>query len=235
LRSELNRIAGAHAIEMERARHQLLASLGHDLREPLQSISLAAQILQKRDGVGAQLGAKIESSSGRMSRLITQILDMSLLQSNLGMVLNRGRVDLVELLESAVTDANFSYPGNDLRLDTPPEVAVNADGDRLAQVISNLVSNARHHGTPGKPVFLFAEICPNGVTFGVRNSGPPIPDDIQSDLFKAFKPGLLVNQRNRTGLGLGLYIAHEILRAHGGTLTLDCSDGLITFSAYIPA
>jgi chemotaxis family two-component system sensor kinase Cph1 len=72
LRSELNRIAGAHAIEMERARHQLLASLGHDLREPLHSISLAAQILQKRDGVGAQLGAKIETSSGRMSRLISK-------------------------------------------------------------------------------------------------------------------------------------------------------------------
>jgi chemotaxis family two-component system sensor kinase Cph1 len=234
LRSELNRIAGAHAIEIERARHQLLASLGHDLREPLHSISLAAQILQKRDDVGAKLGARIETSSGRMSRLVTQILDMSLLQSTIGMVLDRENIDLSELLRGAVNDANFSYPGSNFTLNAPDTLLINADGDRLTQVVSNLVSNARHHGLPGEPVTLFAQANENEVIFGVENRGSPIPDDVRADLFKAFKPALRVNQRNRTGLGLGLYIAHEIVQAHGGTLALHCDAGLITFTATIP-
>lgn len=169
-----------------------------------------------------------------MGRLVSQILDMSLLQSNAGMVLNLGVVDVVDMLKSAVSDANFSYPGSDLQLSAPVSLTVNADSDRLAQLLSNLISNARHHGTPGRAVTLFADGDDEQVVFGVVNAGEPIPDDVQVDLFKAFKPGLRINERNRTGLGLGLYIAHEIAVAHGGTLAYTSGSGLIYFTVTLP-
>ena len=232
LRAELSHIAGAHAIEMERARHQLLAALGHDLREPLHSIALAAEVLKARGE--KEISGRIANTSGRMARLVIQILDMSLLQSDGGVVLSCSSFDLTTLLQETVEDANFSYSGSHVTLTAPSGLYVSADRDRLTQVLSNLLSNARHHGAPGQPVRVFARSEKHMVVFGVTNSGKPIPPEVQVNLFKALKPNLSVNPRNRTGLGLGLYIAHEIIKAHGGMLTLDCSDNLITFSATLP-
>ena len=233
LRSELNLIAGAHAIEMERVRLELLASLGHDLRDPLQSISLAAQILQRQSGDGVQLGARIESSSGRMGRLVTQILDMSRLQSNSGITLMTDSFDLVALLGEIVNDSMFARPGADVALIAPAELRLEADRDRLAQVMSNLLSNARHHGVLGMPITVFARTDGARVQFGVSNHGEPIAQELKGNLFKAFKPESASNPRNRTGLGLGLYISTAIVEAHGGTLSLECADGMITFVADI--
>jgi chemotaxis family two-component system sensor kinase Cph1 len=233
-RAELSQIAGTHAIEMERARHQLLAALGHDLRDPLYSISIAAQILQRQTGPAVTIGARIEATSGRMSRLVTQILDMSLLQSSAGMELKRASFELCELLKESVSETQFSYPGIDITTDATEPIIVSADRDRLSLVLSNLLSNARHHGSPGKPVIVFGRRFDDRVQFGTINSGSPIPEDITADLFKAFKPGMVSNPRNRTGLGLGLYIAAEVMKAHGGTLEFACESDLITFTASLP-
>lgn len=233
LRAELSRIAGMHAIEMEKARHQLLAALGHDLREPLHSIALAGQILKAR---GEQdISARIATTSGRMTRLITQILDMSLLQSDGGIMLNRTSFDLAALLREAVEDANFSYAGSHVTVEAPETLLIDADRDRLSQVLSNLLSNARHHGDPGQPVMVSAKQQADMVIFFVRNTGAAIPLSAQADLFKALKPTVSVNPRNRTGLGLGLYIAAEIVKAHGGELSLECADNQITFIARLPS
>jgi two-component system, chemotaxis family, sensor kinase Cph1 len=229
LRAELNLIAGVHAIEMERVRLELLASLGHDLRDPLQSISLAAQILQRKSGDGVQLGARIESSSGRMGRLVTQILDMSRLQSNSGITLMPDTFDLVELLNEIVNDTTFVRPGAEVALVAPAMLTMHADRDRLAQVVSNLLSNARHHGVIGMPITVFARVESARVLFGVSNHGDPIAQTTRDGLFKAFRPESANNPRNRTGLGLGLYISTAIVEAHGGTLELECADGMVTF------
>ena len=232
LRAELSRIAGMHAIEMEKARHQLLAALGHDLREPLHSIALAAQVLKARGE--EDISGRIATTSGRMTRLITQILDMSLLQSDVGMFLNRTSFDLSGLLREAVEDANFSYAGSHVTVEAPEVLIISADRDRLTQVLSNLLSNARHHGAPGQPVMVFARGQEDAAVFGVRNMGVAIPLSAQANLFKALKPTASVNPRNPTGLGLGLYIAYEIVKAHGGNLSLECANNDITFSATLP-
>jgi chemotaxis family two-component system sensor kinase Cph1 len=231
LRSELTLIAGAHAIEIDRTRIELLAALGHDLREPLHSISMAAEILQRKQVDGAELGARIQTSSGRMSRLVTQILDMSMLQLTNGISILREPFDLCALLREVVSDARFSYPETEVRLLAPGTRAVFGDRDRLAQVLSNLLSNARHHGTIGTPITVFARPAGPRVMFGVSNAGKAIPLDERDQLFSAFKPASLHNARNRSGLGLGLYIASEIVKAHEGKLLLECADGMVTFTA----
>ena len=233
LRSELTQIAGTHAIEMERARLELLAALGHDLREPLHSISVAAEILQRKRTDGAALGARIQHSSGRMSRLVTQILDMSMLQLHNGMAIRRDSFDLVDLLREVVSDVLFAYPESEVRVATPDTHLISADRDRLAQVLSNLLSNARHHGTIGTVITVFASANETRTRFGVSNIGMPIPQSEQDQLFSAFKPASRHNARNPSGLGLGLYIANEIIKAHDGTLNVQCTNGLITFTADI--
>lgn len=233
LRSELNRIAGAHAIEMERVRLELLAALGHDLRGPLQSISTAAQILQLTRTDDVDLGARIQASSGRMSRLVMQILDMSRLQSNSGISLMPENFDLVTLLREMTDEAQFTHPGTEIALMAPESLVLFADRDRLSQVIANLLSNARHHGVQGRLITVFARVGGDRVQFGVVNTGEPIPADVQRGLFKAFKRGAEPNVHNRTGLGLGLYIASEIMVAHGGELSVHCGDGLTTFTGDI--
>jgi light-regulated signal transduction histidine kinase (bacteriophytochrome) len=232
LRAELSRISGMHAIEMEKARHQLLAALGHDLREPLHSIALAAQVLKARGE--DDISGRISKTSGRMTRLITQILDMSLLQSDGGIILNRTSFDLSTLLREAVEDANFSYAGSYVTVEAPEVLVIDADRDRLTQVLSNLLSNARHHGAPGQAVMVFAVEHADALVFGVKNAGAPIPSSAQANIFKAFKPNASVNPRNPTGLGLGLYIAYEIVKAHGGNLSLECANNQITFRATLP-
>jgi light-regulated signal transduction histidine kinase (bacteriophytochrome) len=229
LRTDLNRIAGLHAIEMERVRLEMLAALGHDLRDPLHVISMAAQILQRSRADGAELGARIQSSSGRMSRLVTQILDMSRLQSNRGIVVARDPFDLIALLREIVGESLFAHPSDEVALEVPDALVVSADRDQLSQVIANLLSNARHHGTRDTSIKVFARSKADRVQFGVTNSSDAIPPEIQSSLFKAFKRELSHNAHNRTGLGLGLYIASEIVGAHGGVLSLHCAGGLTTF------
>ncbi len=123
----------------------------------------------------------------------------------------------------------FAHPGDQVALEVPDGLIVSADRDQLAQVIANLLSNARHHGTRDTPIKVFARSKAGRVQFGVTNSGEAIPPEVQSGLFKAFKRESSQNAHNRTGLGLGLYIASEIVRAHGGDLSLHCAGGLTTF------
>ena len=109
------------------------------------------------------------------------------------------------------------------------------DSDRISQVISNLLSNTRHHGEIGKPSTIIAFRRDDLLTISVSNHGAPIPEPIRNGLFKPYKRESLGNQRNARGLGLGLYIVSEIVNGHGGTITLDCDNGIITFTVTLPA
>ena len=235
LRLDLSRIAGAHAIRLESMRLALLAAIGHDLRDPLNSISLAAQILQTRKAEPAKLGIRIHASAERMSRLITQILDMTKLKSVSGFQVMYAHFDLSQLIHQVVEESNFGHPDTAIAVEIPHTLMIFADRDRLSQVLSNLVSNARHHGTRGTLVTVFARQIHARTYFGVSNDGAPIAPKNEAGLFRAFKPRSGSNTRNRTGLGLGLYIASEIIKSHGGVLSYSYDDGVITFTAEINA
>jgi chemotaxis family two-component system sensor kinase Cph1 len=231
--AEMYRACNRRHAELERMRTQLLAVLGHDLRDPLQTITLAARVLEMGADAGP-VGKRIQASSNRMQRLIGHVLDLSRLQGGLGLGVHRADVDVALLVRALVEEWRISYPGNPLELVAPSELIAAVDPDRFTQVVSNLVSNARHHGEPNQPIVVSVEGDDARLRFSVRNVGAPIADDLVPDLFKPFKRRREAEATNRSGMGLGLYIANEIVGAHGGTLAYAYEAPAVVFTVETP-
>ena len=233
LQHELLKVCNARNAETERTRIQLMAVLGHDLRDPLNSISMAAQLMEMQSG-SSRMSERIKSSSGRMQRLVTQVLDMTRLQTGLGLNLVFNDIDVSALLSDLVEENLTAYPDVEVRTYIAPQVMAQIDADRVSQVISNLISNARHHGELAGGVTVKLRSEPQLLHISVHNSGQPIADDIVDVLFNPFKRQALPNARNRNGLGLGLYIANEIVRGHGGVISYRYEEGEIVFNVELP-
>lgn len=237
---ELARVSNARRAQTESTRAQLLAMLGHDLRDPLNSINMAGMVLERTDGPGNKgtLGKRIQSSSNRMQRMIGQVLDMSRIDRGLSLGIDLQPVDLAALVVDMVEEARLAYPTIVYDLHTVGPAFVLADGGRLGQVISNLLSNARHHGEPNQPITI--RLAPrDGPGLGlavleIANAGAPIPAETEAALFNPFKRSSLNNPRNRTGMGLGLYIAQQIVREHEGEIDYRHENGKVIFAVRLP-
>lgn len=227
----LSRVHADRAMELDRLRSQLWAVLGHDLRNPLQSLSIAANVLDQGEQRG-RMSNVIKNSAGRMQRLLRDVLDISRLQNGLGMVMHLEQVDLVKLVQQLIEETSVGYPDMRLTHELPTELHLQADPGRLSQLMSNLLSNARHHGQGQVHVLLRQE--GDQAVLQVSNPAPPIPTEDVGNLFNPFKRQSLANRRNRTGMGLGLYIASQIAQSHQGRIAYGYADGLVVFSIHLP-
>jgi signal transduction histidine kinase len=160
-----------------------------------------------------------------MQRMIGQVLDMSRIDRGLHLGVVLERVELAALAEDMVEEARLAYPTIDYQLHIDSPAAVMADSGRLGQVLSNLLSNARHHGEPNQPIELRLGRQGGQAVVSIANAGAPIPQEIEAGLFNPFKRSSLNNPRNRTGMGLGLYIAQQIVREHQGEIAYRHEDG----------
>ena len=236
--AEMLRVSNERRAQTESTRAQLLAMLGHDLRDPLHSINMAGMVLERGtshpDGQQAGIGRRIQSSSNRMQRLIGQVLDMSRIDGGIGLGMATERIDLALVVEDLVDEARTAYPAIQYAIENRAGTFVQADSARVAQVLSNLLSNARHHGEPGQPIAVRADVDGQHAVIDVANIGAPIPADFVPTLFNPFKRTSLHNPRNRTGMGLGLYIALQIVREHKGELQYRYENGKVIFSVRLP-
>ncbi len=217
LADELGRASTLRNSEMEDAYVQLMGMLGHDLRDPLQTMTMVGRLLSREDPTSL-MGQRIASSTGRMQRLITQVLDMSRLRSGNGLGISPAMCDLAALLRAWVDEARFAYPSVTIELDCPATLPARVDADRIAQVLSNLVSNARHHGVIGEPIRVALDTQDATLRLTVSNVAPPISAGLVDVMFEPLKRSSCQTLRNPGGLGLGLYIAREVARGHGGNL-----------------
>jgi light-regulated signal transduction histidine kinase (bacteriophytochrome) len=233
LLGEMHRASVAKHVETDRARAQLLAMLGHDLRGPLQSINMAASVLQ-HGGAASTMSSRIQASSTRMERLISQVLDMSRINGGVGLGLTRSEVDLVALLQDLLDEASTAHAELRIEARLPPVLLAQVDGDRMMQVVSNLVSNARHHGTHGEPIEVSLSERGEQVLLEVRNVAPEIPAELLPTLYSPLKHASVGNVRNRGGLGLGLYIAQEIVQQHGGSIDYRYEAPRVVFAVTLP-
>ena len=231
LLDSVGRAYADRVLEIDQLRSQLWAVLGHDLRNPLQSLSMATNALE-RGGEPGRLNSVIRNSTHRMKQLLGDVLDISRLHYGFDLTMQWSQVDLVTIVRQLVEESHVAYPSVALDVSMPATLMADADEGRYTQVVANLLSNARHHGTGNIRVAAREE---DGMAVvSITNSAPPIPDHIVAALFDPFKRASAENQRNRTGMGLGLYIAHQVVRGHQGTLVHVAGDGTVTFEARIP-
>jgi len=227
-------VGRAHAhrvLEVDQLRSQLWAVLGHDLRNPLQSLSMATSALER--GAGSdRLNSVIRNSTHRMKQLLGDVLDIARLHHGFELTMEWEPVDLAHLIEQLVEESKVAHPTIPIATRLPATLVAEVDPVRFAQVVANLLSNARHHGQGEVAIDARAE--DGHAVIAVSNLAPPIPDEVAAVLFDPFKRQSVGNVRNRTGMGLGLYIAHQVMRGHRGTLVYRAADGQVTFEARLP-
>ncbi len=222
------------ANEREVLRDQFIAVLGHDLRNPLASIESGTRVLRR---IGLPEAAqpvldRMEYSVGRMERLIGDVLDFA--RGRLGGGLELSRRDgsaLLETLIQVVAEHRASAPERVLEAEVALTEPVQCDPVRIGQLLSNLLGNALTHGDPMAPVRVRAVTDNGNFLLSVSNAGAQIPPAALERLFQPFFRG---DPANRQGLGLGLYIASEIARVHGGTLGVDSTTAETRFTLRMP-
>jgi signal transduction histidine kinase len=165
------------------------------------------------------------SSSQRMARMIDQLLDLTRSRLGGGIELTPAPMDLGKLTTDIVDELRTQRATALFHVETRGDLHGKWDSDRLAQVISNLVGNAVHHGTPDKAIDVVLDGTGKHVSFSIRNDGKTIPEPLQNVLFDPFRRGDRQGNSSKTaGLGLGLFISKEIVTGHGGTISVSSSD-----------
>jgi len=143
-------------------------------------------------------------------------------------------VDLVGLVNAQVDEVQAAFPATVVERRLPAALRAEADPDRLAQLLGNLLSNARHHGLPGRPVAVALRAEGGDAVLQVRNQAPPIAEEQAGQLFSPYNRESLGQARNPGGLGLGLRAAAEIARGHGGDLSYAHDGRDVVFTARWP-
>jgi len=217
-------------------RERMIGIIGHDLRTPLSSISLSAGRLLKQGRLNegdSRLADRILRSGVRMERMIGQLVDFTRARLGGGFELRLTPTDMGEVCGNVVEELRIAS-SVELELTTDGDVHGTWDGDRLEELVSNLAGNAIDYATPGTVVTIAIVGTADAVRISVGNQGPAIPADVLPEIFTAFRRAHPDASTRSGHLGLGLYIAHEIVRAHGGTLEARSCDGSTTFTARLP-
>ncbi|MCW6509630.1 sensor histidine kinase [Lichenifustis flavocetrariae] len=216
-------------------REQFIAVLGHDLCNPLASVDAGTRALGRivKDDKAATIVTLIQGSVRRMAGLIDNVLDFARGRLGGGLSLSRERCDLEPILRQVVDELRSSQPDRTIETHFRGIEAVDCDGRRVGQLVSNLLANALTHGADDRPVRIEAIVDRAAFELSVANEGKPIPVEVLERIFQPFERGAV--RPGQQGLGLGLYIASEIAQSHGGTLeALSSSDGT-RFTFRIPA
>lgn len=221
--------------ESEKTRELLLGTLGHDLRNPLNTINVSVHTLKLHaPDADQKVLARISNSTARMSRMIDQLLDFTQSRLGGGIPIQPHNVDLAAICRTIADEFEALHPGR-VRFSTEGDLKGWWDGDRLAQVLSNLLSNAFKYGDPDAPVTIASRCGDACVVVDVTNQGPEIPAPLREVIFDPFQRGPTEQYRGIKGTGLGLYIAQQIARAHRGEITVRSFPAAgTTFSVTLP-
>lgn len=215
----------------------LLGIVSHDLRHPLTIIALSAAILERLgrlDEREAKAVHRIRAAVDTGTRMIRDLLDFTQARLGGGIVLARSPVNLPDLVQAVIEDEETSHPGRRVIASYQGDGRGNWDGDRVAQAVENLVSNALKYGAPGTPVRVSTWDDGPGVALAVHNEGNPIRPENLSRIFEPLQRAGAELDRSTRSVGLGLYIVKAIVSAHGGGIEVTSGEGGTTFIARLP-
>jgi signal transduction histidine kinase/ActR/RegA family two-component response regulator len=233
----------SYADELARSRDTFLAILGHDLRSPLSAVSMSGHYLSRAGMLEGkqelQAVARIQRGAAKMDAMIGDLLEYTKTRLGRGIPIARQACNIGRICEAAVDEMKAGHPDRAFRLQMSGELGGSFDRARLQQVFANLLNNAVQHGGRDSPVILEAHGAPDAVTVRVKNYGPPIPADALQVIFNPLvqvpADAPAADERRSDSLGLGLFIARNIVLGHGGTLEVESSDAAGTvFAARLP-
>jgi PAS domain S-box-containing protein len=217
-------------------RERVMGILGHDLRNPVSAVLSLSALLARRADVSerTQEGLRhIHASAERMEQMISTILDFTQLRFRGAPTLARETFELDQLVRAIVDELRAAYPERTITLHAGGELRGRWDITRMGQVISNLVGNALTHGAREAPVTVTMSSDHDSVFVAVTNQGPTIPSDAIDRLFEPFWQAPDQGSARSRGLGLGLFIAQQIVDAHGGAIAVRSEDQHTTFTVRV--
>lgn len=220
----------AELAESERRKTEFIATLAHELRNPLAPIRAALQVMRKAADNAtsmAQVRDVMERQLGQMVRLVNDLVDISRLTSG-QMTLIRERVALKEILDVALeaSTPHMTSAKNPLTLDIPEEpIYLDADATRLAQVVTNILNNAAQYSPAGSPISVGVQLDGEVVRIDIADAGVGIAREALSRIFEMFTRVGRETRGAYAGLGVGLNLARRLVEMHGGQLVAS-SEGL---------
>lgn len=226
--------------KMERKSQDIfIGILGHDIRTPLNAISIGAETLMRiesLDGKSIQLASRIFNSCARISGMVSDLLDFT--NARFGMRLSLGTANIGLLAEQVTEELRSANPDRAIILHASGNLDGTWDSGRVSQVLSNLISNALQHGADTEPVSVSLHGDENRVDIAVHNAGTPIPEEEIGHIFEPMRRYARTpwsGHGTHSNLGLGLYIAREVAIAHGGTIGVvsKVAEGT-TFTVHLP-
>jgi two-component system, OmpR family, sensor kinase len=214
---------------------QFIADASHELRTPLAAIRGYAE-LTRRTELPEDTEYSLERISSQAERMTALVEDLLLLaRLDAGRPLERGEVDLTRLVLDAVSDAHAAGPDHRWLLTLPDEpVTVPGDASRLAQVLANLLANARTHTPAGTAVTVALALTPPVARLSVVDEGPGIPPDLLPHVFERFARGSTSRSREHGSTGLGLAIVDAVVAAHRGSVEVSSRPGRTEFAVLLP-
>lgn len=229
------------ALKTDRARDTFLAILGHDLRNPLTTMTMAGNFLTRK-GEGSertlQIGLRVKRSAAAMTIMVNDLLAFARTELGGKMPITRSLGDLRDICQDALDEAATAHPDCVFQLVCAGDTIGDFDGPRLSQVFSNLLNNAAQYRGDARPVELDVTEHGTGYTVTVTNHGQPIAASSLRSIFDPMVQLAVAGAQKGpapTSIGLGLFIAREITLAHGGTINVqsDAADGTV-FTILLP-
>ncbi len=222
LADDLRRLA-ADLSDADRRKNEFLATLAHELRNPLAPMSNMLEVVKRADGdseVLKRAHGTLERQLGQMVRLVDDLLDLNRVTHD-RLELRRSEVELSSVIQQAVEVARplVDSAGHHLTIDLPDEpIYLNADRARLAQVFGNLLNNSCKYTRPEGTVSLSAERVGDEVVVTVKDNGAGIPQDKLDSIFDMFMQVERTSERSQGGLGIGLTLVKRLTEMHGGSI-----------------
>lgn len=216
-------------------REQFIAVLGHDLRNPLAAIEGAMRLIAKTplNERAASIVGMVHQSADRMAGLIDNVMDFARGRLGGGLAVDVRQANVAPMLKHVINELEIAYPSRAILPTIPDLLDIRCDAKRLGQLLSNLLANAIVHGAADGPILVAARNEAGNFVMTVSNTGTPIPPEAMERLFHPFTREDL--RPSQQGLGLGLYIASEIARGHGGVLSVQSSTEETSFTLRMPA
>lgn len=212
---------------VDQSRELFLATLGHDLRNPLNAIVVSSGLLARSgqlDEEHTQIASHMSGFAKVMTGMIDDLLDFTRTRLGGGMPVSASRTDLQNLCRDVLDEFRAAHPHRPLRFESSGDTSGEWDAARLRQVVSNLVANAIQYGRDETPVEVVARGEESDVLLAVKNHGLPISSSALPTIFDPFVRAPEGTTKHRRGAGLGLYIARQIVLAHGGTIVVTSDE-----------